>query len=73
MKKIHAVNVLTGCENWRADVEFTNGDRKWVPILGGDKSVQGLTLATAMDNLILRDGEWGPYLLRKMEVRDSLK
>jgi hypothetical protein len=80
VKNIYKVNVLVACDNWRADTEYTRRDekgvvvteRKWIPILGGDKAVEGMRVSTAKDSLELRSGEWGPYFLRKMEVRDEL-
>lgn len=73
MKKIHAINLLVGSTNYRADVELENGIRKWIPILGGKPSVEGLTKDNAMDKLEMREHpEYGHYMLRKLEVKHSI-
>lgn len=73
MKKIHAINLLVGSENYRANVEFENGTTEWIPILGGAASVEGLTKENCLSKLDLREhAEYGKYLLRKRELKHSI-
>lgn len=60
---IHAINLLVGSTNYRAKVEFSNGDEKWVVIIGGKESVRGLTKANSFDKLVLSEHPtYGNYL-----------
>ena len=73
MKVIHAINLAIGCTNYRANVEFADGTQKWVPILGGKPSIEGLSRENAMDKLELREhAAHGQFLRRKLEVIDSV-
>lgn len=73
MKKIHNINLLFGSDNYRAHVELEDGTMKWIPILGGKPSVEGITKENALDKLELRvHPEYKEYLLRKREVVDSI-
>lgn len=73
MKEIHAINLVIGCDNYRANVEFADGTMKWIPILGGAPSVDGLTKANCLDKLELREhAEYGKFLRRVTEVIDSV-
>jgi len=73
MKVIHAINLVIGCTNYRAQVELESGTTEWIPILGGKPSIEGLTKANAMDKLELREhAEYGKFLRRKTEVVDSV-
>ena len=73
MKKIHALNLVINCINYRAHVEFADGTKEWVPVLGGKPSIEGLTKENALDKLELSEhAEYGKYLRRKTEVVHSV-
>lgn len=73
MKDIHAINLVIGCTNYRAHVEFADGTLEWVPIIGGRPSVDGLTKDNCLSKLELREhAEYGKFLRRQTEVVDSI-
>ena len=53
IESIHSIELKEGAENYQANVLFTNGQSRWIAIVGGATAGERLSPETALDELSL--------------------